>query len=280
MLNFDLHERTVSQLWISCPAASDSILELKAVTKGFRSGKRSARILKGVDLKVRKGEVLALVGPSGAGKSTLFHILAGLLDADSGVASFQGVQLPLRETHRGRRAMSLVFQDPYAALSPHLRVGQTVLEPLRIKGRKKEMSAKVRQALAAVGLSPVEAYLHRYPGRLSGGQRQRVAIARAIVTEPVLLLADEPTSMLDASAGIGILNLLRRLAAGGMAVLITIHDLAAACYVADRLAILHDGRIVEEGAPLAILSNPAQKITRRLMEVAKGMCPNNSKLKL
>lgn len=269
MLNFDLQGRIVSPLMTHCHASSELILELKSVTKHFRSGKRAVQVLKGVELEVYRGEVVALVGPSGAGKTTLFHILAGLLGADSGTASFQGIPLPLKETYRGRQAMSLVFQDPYAALSPHLRVEETTIEPLRIKGRKGNLREKGRQALAAVRLAPPEIYLNRYPGQLSGGQRQRVAIARAIITEPVLLLADEPTSMLDASVAIGILNLFRRLAASGMAVLITIHDLASACYLADRLVVLSSGEVVEVGSSANILANPRHEITQSLIAAAR-----------
>lgn len=171
MLDSELHVRSAVQ---ACDAErmgrpAESVLELKAVTKQFRSGKQSVQILKGVGLTVGKGQVVALVGHSGAGKSTLFHTMAGLLDADSGSARFQGMPLPLRETHRGRQAMSLVFQDPYAALSPHLHVRETILEPLRIKGHKIELDERVRRVLTAVKLAPPEIYLNRYPGQLSGG---------------------------------------------------------------------------------------------------------------
>ncbi len=260
--------------------AAPPILSLEGVTKRFKAGRQWVEILKGVELVVRRGQVVALVGPSGVGKSTLFHIIAGLLEADAGAAEFQGMVLPLKATHQGRQAMSLVFQDPYSALSPHLSVVDTILEPLRIKGHKENLYDRVRQVLAAVNLAPAESYVNRYPGQLSGGQRQRVAIARAIVTEPALLLADEPTSMLDASAGIGILNLLRGLAEGGTAVLITVHDLASACYVADHLAILETGEIVEEGAPQAILAHPVRPITRSLMAAARSFCTANSELEL
>ena len=250
---------------------AEPILEVKDVTKSFRLRKKTAPVLAGVDLTIRRGEVVALVGPSGAGKTTLFHIVAGLLEADSGSAAFNGRRLPLVETHRGREGMSLVFQDPFTALSAHLRVRESIREPLRIKGRDGGWQQKVRQALDAVGLAPAKVYQERFPSQLSGGQRQRVAIARAIVTEPSLLLADEPTSMLDVSAGVGVLNLFRSLAAMGMAVLITIHDLASACYVADRLVILASGSVVEEGTPAAILANPKAEITRRLVAAARAV---------
>jgi len=255
------------------PGAMDAepILEVKGVSKDFNKHKKLAQVLAGVNLTIRKGEVVALVGPSGAGKTTLFHIVAGLLDADCGSAVCNGRPLPLIETHRGRENMSLVFQDPFTALSDHMRVRQSIREPLRIKGREAGWEQRVRQALEAVGLAPAEVYLDRYPGQLSGGQRQRVAIARAIASEPSLLLADEPTSMLDVSAGVGVLNLFRSLAAMGMAVLITIHDLASACYVADRLVILAGGRVVEEGEPSAILANPKAEITSRLVAAARAL---------
>jgi peptide/nickel transport system ATP-binding protein len=259
------------------------LLEARGVKKLFRAGRSASQVLDGVDLSIRRGEVLALLGPSGAGKSTLLHILAGLLETDSGEAFFEGAPLPIRASrqgwdlpllrHSGREKMSLVFQDPYAALSPHMRVRETVLEPLRAHQQSgDEAKRRIVEALRSVCLLPPEVYLDRFPDRLSGGQRQRVAIARAVVTQPNLLLADEPTSMLDASAGVGILNLFRRLASDGMAILITIHDLATACYVADRLAVLSGGRVVEEGAPEAILKDPRHETTRSLVNAAATRC--------
>ncbi|MCU0589608.1 MAG: dipeptide/oligopeptide/nickel ABC transporter ATP-binding protein [Syntrophobacteraceae bacterium] len=246
-----------------------SLLEVRGLVKNYGHRSRLGPVLRGVDLTLRKGEVVALVGPSGAGKTTLLLVLAGLLAADSGRAVLGGSPLPLGETSRGRHRMSLVFQDPYAALSPHRSVYATVAEPLRIRRRGAVDDAVVRRALSAAQLAPPEAFLHRYPAQLSGGQRQRVAIARAIVTEPELLLADEPTSMLDASAGVGILNLFRELAQGGMALLVTLHDLAFACYAADRILILSQGVVVEEGPPAELLADARHDLTRRLVAAAR-----------
>ncbi|MGB9887813.1 MAG: ABC transporter ATP-binding protein [Moorellales bacterium] len=245
------------------------LLVLEGVTKTFFSGRRRVPVLRGVDLSLDRGEVVALVGASGVGKTTLLMIVAGLLGADSGRAFFGGQKLVLKETRVGRAHMNLVFQDPYAALSPHLRVRELVAEPLLLRrvptgGPRQEVTA----ALEAVGLVPAEEYLARYPHQLSGGQRQRVALARALVTRPQLLLADEPTSMLDASVGVDILNLLRRVADRGTAVLVTAHDLAGAAYLADRLAVMAEGRIVEEGPPGRLLTAPTAEATRQLLAAA------------
>jgi peptide/nickel transport system ATP-binding protein len=244
------------------------ILEARRISRRFGSRRKRVQVLNSVDLDLFPGEVAALVGPSGAGKTTLLQILAGLLDADSGEATFRGAPLPLVETSRGRGRMSLVFQDPYAALASHLQIRQIVAEPLHIRSRKSVPDLSVREALSSVQLAPPGVYLDRYPSQLSGGQRQRVAMARALITEPALLLADEPTSMLDASAGVGILNLFRDLAESGMCIFVTIHDLATACYVADRILVLSEGSIIEEGPPSELLSNPRHDLTRRLIHAA------------
>ncbi len=244
--------------------AGEKLLVLQGVGKGFRSGGKDVEILRGIDLSVDRGEVVALLGLSGAGKTTLLHVIAGLTGADSGSARFDGSPLLLHETHHGRERMSLVFQDPYAAVSAHLRVRESVLEAVKIRGGPRAGQTDLAsEALRSVGLVPPEAYLDRYPGGLSGGQRQRVAIARALITRPALLLADEPTSMLDASSGVEILNLFRRLAQSGMAILVTMHDPDAAGYVADRVLVVSGGVVAkEEGSRESILPGCCRKASQ------------------
>jgi ABC-type glutathione transport system ATPase component len=262
-------ERAQSNLHETGGRLPAPLLEARAISRRFGSRRKGAQVLDHVDLSLFPGEVVTLVGPSGAGKTTLLQILAGLLHADAGEATFRGATLPLVETCRGRNGMSIVFQDPYAALASHLLVRQIVAESLRIRSPKHAFDRTTREALSLVGLAPPEEYLDRYPAQLSGGQMQRVAIARALVTEPDLLLADEPTSMLDASAGVGILNCFRDIASRGASILVTIHDLASACYVADRILVLYEGRIVEEGSPGELLTSPRHPLTQGLILAAK-----------
>lgn len=247
------------------------LLQINQVYKDYNTTGGREEVLKGVEIKVAPGEIVALAGASGAGKTTLLHIVAGLLAADGGTGTFAGETLDLCRGGAGRRQMGLVFQDPYMALSPHLTVYDIVAEPLRLQGVKRSARPPaVSRALEQAALTPSQIYLHRYPHQLSGGQRQRVALARALVTCPALLLADEPTSMLDVSVGVEILNLLRSLAGQGTAVLLTTHDLAAACYVAHRLVILDGGRVVEQGPPARLIASPQHQVTRVLLNTAGG----------
>lgn len=244
------------------------LLEVRNLYKSFVSGQKKETVLQGVNLRLAAGEVVALAGLSGAGKSTLLHIIAGLEKADRGEIHL-GTPVKPGPKDKRHRPLSIIFQDPLAALSPHLTVEKSVAEPLVLQGiRGCDCTARVRQALQNVRLTPPEEYLSRYPHQLSGGQCQRVALARAIITRPAWLLADEPTSMLDVSTRAEILELIREQARRGSGVLVTMHDLAAACYIADRLLILHEGKIVEEGSPQQILRAPAHPFTRRLLQLA------------
>ncbi|MGE3286773.1 MAG: ABC transporter ATP-binding protein [Pseudonocardia sp.] len=226
-----------------------------------------------VDLDVAPGETVGLVGGSGAGKSTVARAVAGLVAPDriaAGRIELDGVDVlaaPAREARRLRHTVHLVFQDPYASLPPTLRVDAAVAEPLVIRRScpdPQERAARVEAALEAVRL---EARHHRaHPHQLSGGQRQRVALARALVTRPRLLLADEPTQMLDAALRVEMVELLDELAAGsGAAVLHITHDLALAARTCARLVVLRAGRVVEGGPTDTLLAQPAHPYTAKLL---------------
>jgi oligopeptide/dipeptide ABC transporter ATP-binding protein len=251
-----------------------NVLEVRGLAKRYEiPGKGELRALDGVDLDLAAGEMLALVGESGSGKTTLLNLVAGLEEPTAGSIRFEGrelVGLARAERRALRRQIQVVFQDPYESLDPRSTVGAIVAEPLVVHGLapgRVERARAVAGALAAVGLEPAERYLERRPAELSGGQRQRVAIASALVVEPRLLLADEPVSMLDVSVRAEVLNLLARLRRErGIAVLLVTHDLATAVAVADRIAVMYLGRVVETGAAKATLARPAHPYTRALRD--------------
>lgn len=247
-------------------------LENVGVRYRTRRGSASVDALVGVDLTIDRGERVAVVGRSGAGKSTIAKLACGLAKPSTGSVSVFGTELSRtsrRDMRRLRHRMHLVFQDPYRSLHPAMRVGSLVKEPLAIAGRATSSDAVVSDALASVGLSPPASFMDRAPSTLSGGQRQRVAIARALVAQPELILADEPTSMLDASLRATIANLLLELQAQRNAALIFItHDLALARQVADRIVVLADGRVVEDRPTEALLSEPEHPETRKLLAAA------------
>jgi peptide/nickel transport system ATP-binding protein len=232
------------------------------------------RAVDGVSFEVAAGEVLAIVGESGSGKTTTANLLLGLLPPSAGSVTLDGLPLAglgRRHLARLRRSVQMIFQDPYESLNPRMRVVDVVAEPLRVHrvlGSEVEVKARVREALAEAGMTPVDAYLHRLPFELSGGQRQRVAIAAALALRPKLLVADEPVSMLDVSIRADILNLLRALADDhGIAVVMITHDLSTVAAYADRIAVMYLGRIVEQGDARAVLSDPQHPYTRALRSV-------------
>ena len=259
--------------------AKEALLELRAVSKAFRRGGRSGgagvKAVDDVSLSLVSGEILALVGGSGAGKSTVGRIVLGLERPDTGVVLFEGVdhaRLSDRSLRRARRKMHLILQDPYQSLHPGMRVRSAVAEPLAIAGVKKaERATRAAAALEEVGLVPSEQFVHRFPSELSGGQRQRVAMARAVVGLPRLVVADEPTSMLDASLRAGILELIlgMRERLGTTFVFIT-HDLAVARYVSDRIAVMHEGRLVEVRQTDALIDDPQHDYTKTLLAASEG----------
>lgn len=227
-----------------------------------------------VSFDLGRGEVLGLVGESGCGKSTLALTLMGLEPATSGTITFDGqdiTHLPRKAMKAIRRRIQIVFQDPYEALNPLMTVGEIVAEPLQVHGLlpdRQQWQARVRQALLDAGLNPPEIFLDRYPHQLSGGQRQRVVIAGALVLDPVLLLADEPVSMLDVSIRAEILTLLADLRdRRGISILFITHDLSTAAFFTDRVAVMYLGRIVEIGPTREVLRNPRHPYTRSLLSV-------------
>jgi len=240
------------------------------VPRGSMFGKAPrVRAVDGVTFSIAPGSVLGIAGESGSGKSTLANLLVGLERATSGEIEVDGQAMSARPDRELRRAVQMVFQDPFASLNPRFTVGRSVEEPLLIHGlgTTNERHAQAIAALEKAELRPGLAFMSRYPHELSGGQRQRVAIARAVVLNPKLLVADEPVSMLDVSVRAGILRLLRRFVTEQhMAMVFITHDLSIVAHICDELAVMYRGRIVERGPVRDVLRAPAHPYTQALMD--------------
>jgi oligopeptide/dipeptide ABC transporter ATP-binding protein len=232
----------------------------------------AVRAVDDVSLDLNKGEVLGLVGESGSGKTTLGRTLLGLVQATDGSVTFEGREITRLNEHDRRelrRRMQIVFQDPHASLNPAMTIAQAVGHPLEIHGLasgRDQVRARVADVLERVGLVPAEQYMDKYPSDLSGGQKQRAVIARAIILNPVLLVADEPVSMLDMSVRAKILELMLELKHDfDLTYLYITHDLATAKFFCDRIAIMYLGRIVEIGPSEAIYEDPKHPYTQALL---------------
>lgn len=254
---------------------NEALLQLRNASKTFRSGRREVMALDDVSLAVGEGQIVALVGESGSGKSTLGRVVVGLERLDAGEAIFAGTEysrMRERAMRRVRRDMHLVLQDPYQSLHPGMRVAEAVAEPLAIAGQGNARSPRVAEALEEVGLTSASQFLDRYPHQLSGGQRQRVVLARALVGRPRLVVADEPTSMVDATLRGGIVALMRDLRdRHGIAFLVITHDLDVAGAVAEEVAVMQSGRIVESGRTAEVFASPSHPYTRSLLQAATAI---------
>ncbi len=258
------------------------LLEVSSLSKiyaprSWRTSRKNfpVRALEGVSLRIGSGETLGLLGESGSGKTTLARILLRFERPSSGHVLMDGLDwlaLPAGELRKARRKMQIVFQDASASLSPRLTVGASIGEPLEgcLGWSGARVRARVDEALAGVGLQPEDA--DRYPHEFSGGQRQRIAIARAIAPDPALIVCDEPVSLLDVSVAAQILNLFREIQEKtGVSYLFISHDSGAVAAMADRIAVLRSGRIVEEGPARELLARPQTAYTASLLEGNDGV---------
>jgi oligopeptide/dipeptide ABC transporter ATP-binding protein len=246
-------------------------LEVRFSSRRLFGGGGEVRAVDGVSFDVEPGEVFCIAGESGCGKTTLGRALLGLVKPSAGTVAVSGLdpaRLKGEELRMFRRRVQVVFQDPMGSLNPRQSVYEVVAEGVRIHGLEGDERQIVARALARAGLRPPERFFLNYPHELSGGQRQRVVIAAAIALEPQVLVGDEPVSMLDASVRGEILKLLVRLKdETGMTLVLITHDLAFAWALADRVAIMYLGKIVELGPTEEIFTDPLHPYTRSLLTV-------------
>jgi oligopeptide transport system ATP-binding protein len=239
------------------------------------------RAVDGIGFSIPRGQTLGLVGESGSGKSTACRAVLQLTRPTSGSVRFEGEEIAgfsRRQMRPLRRQMQMIFQDPYASLNPRKRVGQIVGSPLKLQGvaSGSELRRQVRKLLERVGLSPE--HYDRYPHEFSGGQRQRIGIARAIALKPKLIVADEPVSALDVSIQAQIVNLLDDLQDElGLTYLFVAHDIGVVRHISDRIAVMHEGKIVEQGTADQVCERPVHSYTKQLLAAVPIPDPRESR---
>ncbi|MGN9776362.1 ABC transporter ATP-binding protein [Micromonospora sp. H33] len=257
---------------------SDIVLETRDLVKHFPLTRGivfkrqigAVRAVDGINLQLRRGETLGIVGESGCGKSTLARMLVGLETPTSGDLFVQGrnmSKVSAAERRRGRRNIQLVMQDPYTSLNPRMTVGDIVGEPFEVHPDvlpRAKRRARVQELLELVGLNPD--HINRYPHQFSGGQRQRIGIARALALNPEIILCDEPVSALDVSIQAQVINLLEKLQNElGLSYIFIAHDLSVVRHIADRVAVMYLGKVVEIGTEDQIYDKPTHPYTQALL---------------
>jgi peptide/nickel transport system ATP-binding protein len=271
---------------VSGPVSTEPLIEVEHLTKRFlvkqgvfARGKGEVHAVEDVSLSVQQGETLGLVGESGCGKSTTARLMLRLLDPTAGMIRFDGhdiTKISPRALRPLRREMAMIFQDPYASLNPRKTVGQIIGEPFSIHKTKQHVKARVQELIARVGLNPE--HYNRYPHEFSGGQRQRIGVARAIALQPKLIVCDEPVSALDVSVQAQILNLLRSLQQEfGLTYVFISHDLSVIRQIADRVAVMYLGRVVELASAERLFSHPRHPYTAALLSAVPRPSADGSK---
>ena len=250
------------------------VLDIRHLTKRFPIGnalrQQQVHALSDASFTICRGEVVALVGESGSGKSTTARLITRLIEPSAGEIHLHGRNV-LKTEPRGaslayRRAIQMIFQDPYASLNPARTIGFHIERPIKIHKKERQPLEIVHNLLTSVGLTPAEEVAQKYPYQLSGGQRQRVAVARALAVDPEVILADEPISMLDVSIRMGVLNLIEQLKEEhGIGFLYITHDLASARYIGDRTIVLYAGHMVEGAESTELMDQPAHPYTKLLL---------------
>ena len=249
---------------------SETILEVKKLSRYFKTRSGMLHAVDGVSFSLMKGETLGVVGESGCGKSTLGRTILRLIEPTSGSVIYNGTdisKLSKEEMRRMRKEMQIIFQDPYSSLDPRKTVSQIIAEPLithKICSGKQEIEKTVNEIMQRVGLA--ERLVNTYPHELDGGRRQRVGVARALATQPKFIVCDEPVSALDVSIQAQIINLLRRLQREmGLSYIFITHDMSVVNHLADRIAVMYLGRLVELAPVEELFANPLHPYTQALL---------------
>ncbi len=251
----------------------NTLVNIQNLVKVYRHTKKDAHaVLKNLSFSMEEGEILGLIGASGAGKSTIGKIIAGLEAPSSGQIFFNSVELTQLNAKKRRsfcKQIAMIFQDPYESLSSRMKIYELVEEPLiiqKIEPEREKRLQLVKEALSFVSLDS-DKYLNRFPHELSGGERQRVGVARAFVCKPKLIIADEPTSMLDTSLRLELIQLLKKMnELYNISYLFITHDIALTKNFCDRIIVLHEGEIVDEGSTEDVIDSPTHPFTQSLIE--------------